>query len=94
MRCGYCRRVRKKFVEVVLSVRYGSHHSHSAKAVFLRADIVKKAPADVAACYLAGAVDKNAENVMVVRNAVVAAGQYIAEWLRPWSEGVDVKANY
>jgi len=44
--------------------------------------------------YSAAAVDKNAENVLVIRDASTLAGQYAEEWARLWDEGVDVKPNY
>ena len=44
--------------------------------------------------YSAAAVDKNAENVIVVRGDKGLAGQYAKEWERLWDEGVDVKPTY
>ena len=44
--------------------------------------------------YSAAAVDKNAENVLLLKDVPSIAGQYAAEWKRLWDEGVDVKANY
>jgi len=44
--------------------------------------------------YSAGVVNKNAENVLVVRDEPKPAAQYAAEWERLWDESIDVKANY
>jgi len=44
--------------------------------------------------YSAAAVDKNAENVLVVRNVPELAAQYASEWQRLWAESVDVHANH
>jgi len=44
--------------------------------------------------YSASAVDKNAENVLLLKDVPGIAAKYVAEWERLWDEGVDVKANY
>jgi phosphatidylserine/phosphatidylglycerophosphate/cardiolipin synthase-like enzyme len=44
--------------------------------------------------YSASAVDKNAENVLLLKNVPNIAAKYAAEWERLWAEGVDVRANY
>jgi phosphatidylserine/phosphatidylglycerophosphate/cardiolipin synthase-like enzyme len=43
--------------------------------------------------YSASAVDKNAENVLLLKDVPGIAAQYAVEWKRLWDEGVDVKAN-
>ena len=44
--------------------------------------------------YSASAVDKNAENVLLLKNVPDIASRYTDEWNRLWSEGIDVKKNY
>ena len=44
--------------------------------------------------YSAAAVNKNAENVLVIHDMPTLARQYTEEWTRLWNEGVDVKPNY
>ena len=44
--------------------------------------------------YSAAATDKNAENVLLLKNVPGIAAQYAAEWKRLWDEGVDVRPNY
>jgi len=44
--------------------------------------------------YSAAAVDKNAENVLYLKNVPNIVTQYAGEWQRLWDEGVDVDANY
>ena len=44
--------------------------------------------------YSSAAVDKNAENVLLLKDVPGIAAKYAAEWKRLWNEGVDVKANY
>jgi phosphatidylserine/phosphatidylglycerophosphate/cardiolipin synthase-like enzyme len=44
--------------------------------------------------YSAAAVNKNAENVLVIRDAPELARMYAAEWERLWEEGEDVEARY
>jgi phosphatidylserine/phosphatidylglycerophosphate/cardiolipin synthase-like enzyme len=44
--------------------------------------------------YSSSAVDKHAENVLLLKDVPGIAAQYAAEWKRLWDEGVDVKANY
>jgi phosphatidylserine/phosphatidylglycerophosphate/cardiolipin synthase-like enzyme len=44
--------------------------------------------------YSAAAVDKNAENVLLLKNIPDIAARYAEEWNRLWSEGTDVKRNY
>ena len=44
--------------------------------------------------YSASAVDKNAENVLLLKNIPDIASCYTKEWNRLWDEGVDVKKNY
>jgi len=44
--------------------------------------------------YSAGAVSKNAENVLVLRDVPAVVGQYAKEWERLWGEGVDVEKKY
>jgi phosphatidylserine/phosphatidylglycerophosphate/cardiolipin synthase-like enzyme len=44
--------------------------------------------------YSAAAVGKNAENVLVVRDAPALAEQYAAEWQRLWDEAEPLPARY
>lgn len=44
--------------------------------------------------YSAAAVDKNAENVLVLRDAPEPAAQYAAEWQRLWNEAEPLPAKY
>ncbi|MDR3358036.1 MAG: phospholipase D family protein [Desulfovibrio sp.] len=44
--------------------------------------------------YSAAAVNKNAENVLLIRDAPELAGRYAAEWQRLWEEGVPLEARY
>jgi phosphatidylserine/phosphatidylglycerophosphate/cardiolipin synthase-like enzyme len=44
--------------------------------------------------YSAAAVDKNAENVLVLWNVPALAAQYAAEWKRLWDEGESLSAGY
>jgi phosphatidylserine/phosphatidylglycerophosphate/cardiolipin synthase-like enzyme len=44
--------------------------------------------------YSAAAVNKNAENVLVIRDMPTLVGQYAEEWVRLWNEGVDVQPSY
>jgi phosphatidylserine/phosphatidylglycerophosphate/cardiolipin synthase-like enzyme len=44
--------------------------------------------------YSAVAVDKNAENVLVLWNVPSLAAQYAAEWTRLWDEGARLSAKY
>ena len=44
--------------------------------------------------YSSSAVDKNAENVLLLKNVPDIASKYAKEWNRLWDEGVDVKKNY
>ena len=44
--------------------------------------------------YSAAAVDKNAENVLVLWNVPTLAAQYAAEWKRLWDEGEPLHAKY
>ena len=44
--------------------------------------------------YSAAAVDKNAENVLLLKDVPGIASQYAEEWNRLWGEGVEVKPNY
>jgi phosphatidylserine/phosphatidylglycerophosphate/cardiolipin synthase-like enzyme len=44
--------------------------------------------------YTASAAERNAENVLVVRNAPAIAAQYDAEWRRLWDEGTDLAPAY
>ena len=44
--------------------------------------------------YSAAAVNRNAENVLLLKNVPRIAAEYTAEWQRLWDEGKDVKANY
>jgi len=44
--------------------------------------------------YSSSAVDKNAENVLLLKNVHDIASQYTKEWNRLWDEGIDVKKNY
>jgi len=44
--------------------------------------------------YNAAAVNKNAENILVVRNMPALAVPYAAEWQRLWDEGEEAKPNY
>jgi phosphatidylserine/phosphatidylglycerophosphate/cardiolipin synthase-like enzyme len=44
--------------------------------------------------FSAAAADKNAENVLLLRNVPEIAEQYSQEWQRLWDEGTDVKPRY
>lgn len=44
--------------------------------------------------YSAAAVNKNAENVLLLKDVPGIAARYSSEWQRLWNEGVDVTANY
>ena len=44
--------------------------------------------------YSAAAVDKNAENVLLLRDVPELAGIYAREWEKLWNEGEEVKARY
>ncbi|MDM0030398.1 phospholipase D family nuclease [Variovorax saccharolyticus] len=44
--------------------------------------------------YTASAGARNAENVLVLRNAPMIAAQYEAEWQRLWNEGTDLPPTY
>ena len=44
--------------------------------------------------YSAAAVDRNAENVLLLWNVPEIAGIYAQEWQRLWNEGKEVKPNY
>ena len=44
--------------------------------------------------YSAAAVNKNAENVLVLKGVPGIAAKYTEEWKRLWEEGVDVRPNY
>ncbi|MET0657151.1 MAG: phospholipase D family protein [Steroidobacteraceae bacterium] len=44
--------------------------------------------------YTSAAAQRNAENVIVVRNAPAIAAQYDAEWRRLWSEGSELTPVY
>ena len=44
--------------------------------------------------YSAAAVDKNAENMLVLRNVPELAAQYAAEWQQLWDEAESLPAQY
>jgi len=44
--------------------------------------------------YTSSAALRNAENVLVVRNAPALAAQYGAEWQKLWDEGIDLRPGY
>jgi phosphatidylserine/phosphatidylglycerophosphate/cardiolipin synthase-like enzyme len=44
--------------------------------------------------YTSSAAARNAENVLVVRNAPTIAAQYDAEWRRLWNEGTELGPSY
>jgi len=44
--------------------------------------------------YSSAAVDKNAENVLLLKGVPGIAARYTEEWNRLWGEGMDVKRNY
>jgi phosphatidylserine/phosphatidylglycerophosphate/cardiolipin synthase-like enzyme len=44
--------------------------------------------------YTSAAAQRNAENVIVVRNAPAIAAKYDAEWRRLWSEGSELAPAY
>ena len=44
--------------------------------------------------YTSSAAERNAENVLVVRNAPSLAAQYVAEWRRLWDEGTELPPAY
>jgi phosphatidylserine/phosphatidylglycerophosphate/cardiolipin synthase-like enzyme len=44
--------------------------------------------------FSAAAANKNAENVLLLRNVPEIAEQYSQEWQRLWDEGTEVKPRY
>ena len=44
--------------------------------------------------YTAAAVDRNEENVLLLRNVAPLAQQYVVEWKRLWEEGNDLPRAY
>ena len=44
--------------------------------------------------YTSAAAQRNAENVIVVRNAPAVAAQYDVEWRRLWNEGSELAPSY
>lgn len=44
--------------------------------------------------YTASAADRNAENVLVIRDAPTVTSAYATEWRRLWDEGTDVGPTY
>lgn len=44
--------------------------------------------------YSSAAVDKNAENVLLLKGVPDIASQYAEEWKRLWDEGISVRPNY
>ena len=44
--------------------------------------------------YTSSAAQRNAENVLVVRDAPALAAQYEAEWRRLWNEGKELTPSY
>jgi phosphatidylserine/phosphatidylglycerophosphate/cardiolipin synthase-like enzyme len=44
--------------------------------------------------YSAAAANKNAENVIIIRNVQPLAAQYTKEWQKLWDEGEELKAAY
>lgn len=44
--------------------------------------------------YTAAAVDRNEENVLLLRNVATLAQQYVVEWKRLWEEGSDLPRAY
>ena len=44
--------------------------------------------------YSASAVDKNAENILLLKDVPGIATKYAAEWKRLWAGDVDVRPNY
>jgi phosphatidylserine/phosphatidylglycerophosphate/cardiolipin synthase-like enzyme len=44
--------------------------------------------------YTASAAERNAENVLVLRNAPALVAQYDAQWRRLWDEGTDLPPAY
>ena len=44
--------------------------------------------------YSAAAVNKNAENVLLLKDVPGIASRYTEEWKKLWDEGVDVSPNY
>ena len=44
--------------------------------------------------YSAAAVNKNAENVLLLRDVPEIAGIYAREWEKLWAEGIEVEARY
>jgi phosphatidylserine/phosphatidylglycerophosphate/cardiolipin synthase-like enzyme len=44
--------------------------------------------------YSAAAVNKNAENVLLLKDVPGIAAAYAKEWKRLWDEGIDVELNY
>jgi len=44
--------------------------------------------------YSAAAVDRNTENVLLLRNVPELAALYVREWQRLWNESIGVRPNY
>ncbi len=74
-------------VPVRINARYAIQHN---KFMVIDGDTVQTGSFN----YTASAAARNAENVLVLRNAPAIAAQYDAEWRRLWNEGVDVAPSY
>jgi phosphatidylserine/phosphatidylglycerophosphate/cardiolipin synthase-like enzyme len=74
-------------VPVRLNGRYAIHHH---KFMVLDGKHVETGSFN----YSAAAVDRNAENVLVLRDVPELAAQYAAEWQRLWNEAEPLPAKY
>ncbi len=74
-------------VPVRINGRYAIQHN---KFMVIDGDTVQTGSFN----YTSSAAERNAENVLVLRNAPAIAAQYDAEWRRLWNEGVEVAPSY
>jgi phosphatidylserine/phosphatidylglycerophosphate/cardiolipin synthase-like enzyme len=74
-------------VAVRINARYATQHN---KFMVVDAVCVQTGSFN----YTSSAAERNAENVLVVKNAPALAAQYSAEWRRLWDEGTDLGPAY
>ena len=74
-------------VPVRVNARYALQHN---KFIVVDASTVQTGSFN----YTSSAAERNAENVLVVRNAPALAAQYATEWRRLWDEGSDLGPAY
>ncbi|MDM0001151.1 phospholipase D family protein [Variovorax sp. J22P240] len=74
-------------VAVRLNARYALQHN---KFMVVDARTVQTGSFN----YTASAAQRNAENVLVLRNTPDVAAQYEAQWRRLWEEGIDLPPAY